>query len=133
MTEQATAAMPVRARIVLIQDGAVALIERQRAGRTYYAFPGGGVDLGETPEDAVVREAREELGLTVRVRRLVATVHFNETDRPSGPTISTTTRSRWKEGAGVPGRVRNMALTYRLTREPIAPAGFPFRISSVLI
>ncbi len=87
MTEPAPDAVPVRARIVLIEDGAVALIERQRAGRTYYAFPGGGVDLGETPEEAAVREAREELGLTVMVKRLLATVHFDQTDRPSGATI----------------------------------------------
>jgi 8-oxo-dGTP pyrophosphatase MutT (NUDIX family) len=33
----------------------------------YYETPGGGVDQGETPEMAVVRECREELGYSVRV------------------------------------------------------------------
>ena len=33
----------------------------------YYETPGGGVDQGETPEIAVVRECREELGYSVKV------------------------------------------------------------------
>ena len=56
-----------RARVVIVENGAVALIERVRDGRTYYLFPGGGVDEGETPEAAAVLEAREELGVDVVV------------------------------------------------------------------
>jgi ADP-ribose pyrophosphatase YjhB (NUDIX family) len=33
----------------------------------YYETPGGGVDAGETPEIAVVRECREELGYQVKI------------------------------------------------------------------
>jgi 8-oxo-dGTP diphosphatase len=36
-----------------------------RDGRTYFVFPGGGIGSGETPADAAVREAREELGVRV--------------------------------------------------------------------
>ena len=53
--------MRTRAGVVLIEDGKVALIERHRAGLDYFVFPGGGVDDGETPEQAAVREAMEEL------------------------------------------------------------------------
>ncbi len=52
---------------MILQDGRVALIERVRAGRTYYLFPGGGVEDGETPEQAATREAREELGVEVEL------------------------------------------------------------------
>ncbi len=64
--------MRTRAAAILIQNDSIALIERHRAGRHYFSFPGGGVDAGETPEQAVVREVHEELGLHVRVIRQVA-------------------------------------------------------------
>ncbi|MCK6585153.1 MAG: NUDIX domain-containing protein [Anaerolineales bacterium] len=69
--------MRTRAGIVLIENDSVALIERHRAGRDYYVFPGGGVDEGETPEEAAVREAREELGIEVAIKQKVAVVHFD--------------------------------------------------------
>lgn len=50
-----------------MQDGRVALIKRVLAGRTYYLFPGGGVEEGETPEQAAIREAYEELGVDVEL------------------------------------------------------------------
>lgn len=63
--------MKVRGAVVLLDGDRICLIERVRAGRTYYLFPGGGVEAGETPEQAAVREAHEELGLHVELGRLV--------------------------------------------------------------
>ena len=68
--------MRVRSAAILIQNNSLALMERRRDGRHYFSFPGGGVDAGETPEQAVVREAREELGIEVRVIRLAVEVWF---------------------------------------------------------
>jgi 8-oxo-dGTP diphosphatase len=68
--------MKIRAGVVLIEDGKVALIERHRAGKHYYVFPGGGVDAGETPEQAAIREMEEETGLRVTVLRKLAEDHF---------------------------------------------------------
>ena len=69
--------MRVRAGVVLIEDGKVALIERHRAGKHYYVFPGGGADDGETPEQAAIREMEEETGLRVTINRKVAEIHFD--------------------------------------------------------
>lgn len=68
--------MRIRAVAVLIEDDRVVLIERHRAGRHYFSFPGGGVETGETPEQAVVREMYEETGLRVAVLRKIADVWF---------------------------------------------------------
>jgi 8-oxo-dGTP pyrophosphatase MutT (NUDIX family) len=73
--------MRVRAGIVLIQDGKVALIERHRAGLHYFVFPGGGVDEGESPEQAAVREAMEELGIEVAIKYKVAEVQLGQKSR----------------------------------------------------
>jgi len=66
--------MRIRAGIVLIQGDYVALIERHRAGLNYFVFPGGGVDEGESPEQAAVREAMEELGVQVAIKQKVAEI-----------------------------------------------------------
>lgn len=39
-----------------------------------WEFPGGKVEPGETPRQAIVREIREELEVTIRPERLVTTV-----------------------------------------------------------
>lgn len=63
--------MKVRAAVVIVEDDRVALIERVRDGRTYFVFPGGKVEDGETPEDTAVREAYEELGVEVELGDLI--------------------------------------------------------------
>ncbi|CAG0948859.1 8-oxo-dGTP diphosphatase [Burkholderiales bacterium] len=58
----------VAAAVVLRADGAVLLAQRP-AGKPYagyWEFPGGKLEAGESPRDALVRELREELGIAVR-------------------------------------------------------------------
>ncbi|AGK79143.1 hypothetical protein SFUL_4242 [Streptomyces microflavus DSM 40593] len=66
----------VRAGAILIRDGHVLLIRFQDPDEDgpYYEIPGGGVEAGETPEEAAVRELREETGLLGSVGREVARV-----------------------------------------------------------
>ena len=52
-------------RIILIQDRRVLLVSHWYAPWTW-TLPGGGVNKNETPEDAAMREAREETGLVVK-------------------------------------------------------------------
>src|SRR5450759_779119 len=69
--------MSYRAGILLLQDDKIALIERHRSGLNYFTFPGGHVDEGETPERAAVREAEEELGLQVMLKKLLAQIGWH--------------------------------------------------------
>jgi len=66
-----------RSGIILIEKNKLALIERHRAGLHYFAFPGGGIDQGESPQQAAIREAEEELGILVEIKHKVADVLFN--------------------------------------------------------
>ncbi|MBO5701826.1 MAG: NUDIX domain-containing protein [Clostridia bacterium] len=52
------------ARSVVIADKKVAMIYSKKYG--YYKFPGGGIEAGEDPVDAMIRETREEAGLVIK-------------------------------------------------------------------
>jgi 8-oxo-dGTP diphosphatase len=67
-----------RAAAIVINNNHIALIKRRRANRLYYVFPGGQIEEGESPEQAAVREIKEELGLIVEVERLVIQVNFHK-------------------------------------------------------
>lgn len=54
----------------LIYDGKVLTMDKSR----YMQFPGGGVDPGETPIQAVKREIQEEVGCKVDKLQLIASI-----------------------------------------------------------
>ncbi|MEA3295832.1 MAG: NUDIX domain-containing protein [Patescibacteria group bacterium] len=59
-----------RARAVIIVDNKILLIHRIKKDESYWVIPGGGVELGENPEQAVKRECVEELGVTICAQKL---------------------------------------------------------------
>jgi 8-oxo-dGTP diphosphatase len=63
----------VAACVLLDRDGRVLLAKRPK-GRPLaglWEFPGGKVEPGERPEDALIRELREEVGITIEGQDLV--------------------------------------------------------------
>ncbi len=52
---------------VIVQNGKVLLVPQWNG----YDFPGGGIDLGETLEEALLREVKEETGLSVTKGRII--------------------------------------------------------------
>ena len=51
------------ARSIIIRNGKIAMVHSLKYD--YYKFPGGGIENGEDPVKAMIRETREEAGLAV--------------------------------------------------------------------
>lgn len=74
--------------ILIVLSGKLVLIRRRNPPfQGHWALPGGFVDVGETVEEAAVREANEETGLDVELQGMVGV--FSDPDRdPRGHTVS---------------------------------------------
>ncbi|MCX4957773.1 NUDIX domain-containing protein [Streptomyces virginiae] len=77
-----------RVAAVIVRDGCVLMVRERGLGRTgrhdgpeYWTLPGGGLEAGEEPEDAVRREVAEETGL-----RALGVRYAYEAPYPSGRT-----------------------------------------------
>lgn len=74
----------VAAGTLITIEGRLLLLRRAIEPRYgMWVFPGGFVDRGEHPEQAAIREAREEASIQVAVRRLHGVYH----DPPGSPVI----------------------------------------------
>lgn len=63
--------MRISSRAVIIENGKVLTMFRRKVkdGKTkeYYVIPGGGKDEGETLEETVIRELKEEMNIDIQV------------------------------------------------------------------
>ena len=73
---------------LIIYEGKIVLIKRENPPyKDQYALPGGFVEVGETVEEAVVREAKEETGLEIEIQKLLGVYSEPKRD-PRGHTVS---------------------------------------------
>ena len=56
---------------VIFDDGRERILLTRRADNGRWCLPGGGIDPGESLDEACIREVREETGLDIRVSRLI--------------------------------------------------------------
>ena len=57
--------------LVFIRQDDTILLVKQNDGEKFWSLPGGAVEMGESLEQAAVREVHEETGLAVRIQRVV--------------------------------------------------------------
>lgn len=60
-----------RAAVIIIQNNRILLMHRFYEGIEYYVFPGGGVEEGESPEDGVIRELKEEFCIDIKIDKKI--------------------------------------------------------------
>lgn len=59
------------ARAIIARGDKLLVMKRNKFGDVYYVLVGGGIDPGETPEQAVIREVKEEANLSVlKIRKV---------------------------------------------------------------
>ena len=75
--------------IVRDQQGRLLLIQRGHApDKGKWSLPGGGIEAGESAEEAAVREVLEETGLDVRIVRLAGVTEWELSEAPhAGDTL----------------------------------------------
>lgn len=61
----------IRPSVVLLNNDSVLLMKYIYGGTEVYGLPGGNPEIGESLQQAVVRELKEELGLTIEIDDLL--------------------------------------------------------------
>jgi len=60
-----------RVRAVIIKNDKVLTMKRTKFDDIYWVMPGGGVEDKETNEEALIREIKEELGIDIKIDKLI--------------------------------------------------------------
>ena len=69
----------IRVVVAVIRDGDKIFATARGYGeyKGWWGFPGGKIEAGETPQQALTREIREELDTEIRVGELIDTIEYD--------------------------------------------------------
>lgn len=135
---QTTGIAPLPCALVALWRGDDLLLVRNRH-RECWELPGGGIEPGETPRQAAVRELREESGYEAEALGFAGFAHFHLVSRsrteyaalytgragrshPFAPDGEITAITWWDGTRPLPGRVQVMDVTLaRMSRTGVVP------------
>lgn len=74
----------VSSRAIIIEDGKLLAMFRRKVKKDgsvkeYYVIPGGGLEDGETLEENVIRELKEEFNVDIEVVKFLTTEEYDDT------------------------------------------------------
>ena len=108
----------------LIREGDRILICQRPAGKArglLWEFPGGKVEAGESKREALVRECREELGVTLKIGKVYAELTYEYPDVTVRLTLFEA-----RIGEGVPRNIEHADVKWikpeEITEYPFCPA-----------
>ena len=79
-SHSSTSRRTIRVVAAIVVDGSGRIFATQRGygeWKDWWEFPGGKIEAGETPEQALRREIREELDAEIEVGELITTVDYD--------------------------------------------------------
>lgn len=74
-------------RAVIIQQHHLLVCYNPQATFSYVALPGGHIENGESAEDSLIRELKEETSLSFQIQRFLGVLEYSFVPKKEGPNI----------------------------------------------